>query len=70
MHRDLLVKVNQLLAQRVDQVYLMVIVDDSFWDYVVAESYLIGAWQIVEFLLYKQGQNEVYQRLHLWVDVW
>ena len=25
--------------------------------------------QKVEFLLYKQGQNEVYQRLHLWVDV-
>ena len=28
-----------------------------------------GDTQKVEFLLYKQGQNEVYQRLHLWVDV-
>ena len=29
-----------------------------------------GDNQKVEFLLYKQGQNEVYQRLHLRVDVW
>ncbi len=28
-----------------------------------------GDNQKVEFLLYKQGQNEVYQRLHLWVDI-
>ncbi len=28
-----------------------------------------GDNQKVEFLLYKQGQDEVYQRLHLWVDV-
>ncbi|MFC2017002.1 DUF1616 domain-containing protein [Chloroflexota bacterium] len=28
-----------------------------------------GENQKVEFLLYRQGQNEVYQRLHLWVDV-
>ena len=28
-----------------------------------------GDNQKVEFLLYNQGQNEVYQRLHLWVDV-
>ncbi len=28
-----------------------------------------GDNQGVEFLLYKQGQEEVYQRLHLWVDV-
>ena len=28
-----------------------------------------GDNQKVEFLLYKQGQNEVYHRLHLWVDV-
>ncbi|GAH84470.1 unnamed protein product, partial [marine sediment metagenome] len=28
-----------------------------------------GDTQKVEFLLYKQGQSEVYQRLHLWVDV-
>jgi len=28
-----------------------------------------GDNQKVEFLLYRQGQSEVYQRLHLWVDV-
>jgi len=28
-----------------------------------------GDKQKVEFLLYKQGQNEAYQRLHLWLDV-
>jgi len=28
-----------------------------------------GDNQKVEFLLYRQGQNEVYQSLHLWVDV-
>ncbi len=29
-----------------------------------------GDNQKVEFLLYRQGQDEVYQRLHLWVNVW
>ena len=29
----------------------------------------VGGNQKVEFLLYRQGQNEIYQRLHLWVDV-
>jgi uncharacterized membrane protein len=29
----------------------------------------VGDNQKVEFLLYKQGWNGVYQRLHLWVDV-
>ena len=28
-----------------------------------------GDNQKVEFLLYKQGQNEVYHRLQLWVDI-
>ena len=28
-----------------------------------------GAQQRVEFLLYKEGQTEVYESLHLWVDV-
>jgi uncharacterized membrane protein len=28
-----------------------------------------GDNQKVEFLLYRQGQNEVYQTLYLWVDV-
>ncbi len=29
----------------------------------------VGDKQKVEFLLYKQGQSEAYQKLHLWVDV-
>ena len=29
----------------------------------------VGNSQKVEFLLYKQGWDEVYQRLHLWVGV-
>ena len=29
----------------------------------------IGTNQKVEFLLYRQGQNDVYQSLHLWVNV-
>lgn len=29
----------------------------------------VGDEQKVEFLLYKQGQSEVYRRLYLWVDV-
>ncbi len=29
----------------------------------------VGDRQKVEFLLYKQGESEAYQRLHLWVDV-
>lgn len=28
-----------------------------------------GDDQLVEFLLYRQGQEDVYRRLHLWVDV-
>ena len=28
-----------------------------------------GGKQKIEFLFYREGQNEVYQRLHLWVDV-
>ena len=30
----------------------------------------VGDKQKVEFLLYKQGQSEVYHQLHLWVDFW
>lgn len=29
----------------------------------------VGDNQKIEFLLYRQGQNEIYQKLHLWVDV-
>ncbi|MBA7659292.1 hypothetical protein ES703_67269 [subsurface metagenome] len=43
---------------------------DGEWEEIVSFTPgRAGDNQKVEFLLYKQGQNEVYQRLHLWVDV-
>jgi len=43
---------------------------DEKWEEIVGFTpNKAGDNQKVEFLLYKQGQNEVYQRLHLWVDV-
>jgi len=43
---------------------------DGEWEEIVGfTSGRAGDNQKVEFLLYKQGQNEIYQRLHLWVDV-
>jgi len=43
---------------------------DGEWEEIVGFTpERAGDTQKVEFLLYKQGQSEVYQRLHLWVDV-
>ena len=43
---------------------------DGEWEEIVGFTPgRVGDNQKVEFLLYKQGQSEVYQRLHLWVDV-
>ncbi len=43
---------------------------DGEWEEIVSFTPgRAGDNQKVEFLLYKQGQNEVYRRLHLWVDV-
>jgi len=43
---------------------------DEKWEGMVAFTPdKTGDNQKVEFLLYKQGQKEVYQRLHLWVNV-
>ena len=43
---------------------------DEKWEEIVGFTpNKAGDNQKVEFLLYRQGQNEVYQRLHLWVDV-
>lgn len=40
------------------------------WEELVAFTpQRIGDNQKVEFLLYRQGQTEAYQTLHLWVDV-
>jgi len=43
---------------------------DGKWEEIISFTPVrTGENQKVEFLLYKQGQNEVYQKLHLWVDV-
>ncbi len=43
---------------------------DGKWEQIIAfTASKAGDNQRVEFLLYKQGQTEVYQQLHLWVDV-
>ncbi len=43
---------------------------DEKWEEVVGFTPdRVGDKQKVEFLLYKQGQSEVYRRLYLWVDV-
>ncbi len=48
----------------------VVLEHDEQWEETVGFTpYRIGDKQKVEFLLYKQGQSEVYQRLHLWLDV-
>ncbi len=44
--------------------------NDGEWEEIVGFTPdRAGDNQKVEFLLYRQGQSEVYQRLHLWVDV-
>ena len=43
---------------------------DGEWEKIVGFTpNKVGDTQKVEFLLSRQGQSEVYQRLHLWVDV-
>ena len=43
---------------------------DNKWENIVSFiPHIAGDRQKVEFLLYKQGQSQVYQSLHLWVDV-
>jgi len=43
---------------------------DGEWEKIVSFTpNKAGDNQKVEFLLYRHGQSEVYQRLHLWVDV-
>ncbi len=43
--------------------------DEEWEDIVSFTPDRAGDKQKVEFLLYRQGQSEVYHRLHLWVDV-
>lgn len=43
---------------------------DETWQEIVAFTPArAGDRQKVEFLLYKQGQSEIYQSLHIWLDV-
>lgn len=53
-----------------NEVGMVTLGDDGKWEGVVGfVPGRVGDNQKVEFLLYKQGWDEVYQRLHLWVDV-
>ena len=48
----------------------VVLEHDGEWEEIVGFTPgRAGDNQKVEFLLYKQGQNEAYHKLHLWVDV-
>jgi len=43
---------------------------DEKWEQVISFTpHRVGANQKVEFLLYKLDKDEVYQKLHLWIDV-
>ena len=44
--------------------------NDAKWEMVMGFTpNIVGDNQKVEFLLYKEGQTEVYQSLHLWIDI-
>lgn len=43
--------------------------DEKWQEIITFTPTKAGDRQKVEFLLYKQGQSEVYQSLHLWLDV-
>jgi len=53
-----------------NEVGMVTLEDGEKWEGIVGfVPGRVGDNQKVEFLLYKQGWNGVYQRLHLWVDV-
>lgn len=53
-----------------NEVGMVTLEDGEKWEGIVGFAPdRVGDNQKVEFLLYKQGWNGVYQRLHLWVDV-
>ncbi len=53
-----------------NEVELVALDHDGEWEEIIGFTPdKAGDNQKVEFLLYRQGQKEVYQRLHLWVDV-
>lgn len=53
-----------------NEVGMVTLGDGEKWEGVVGFApEKVGDNQKVEFLLYRQGRDGVYQRLHLWVDV-
>jgi len=53
-----------------NEVGLIVLGDEQKWEEIVSFTpRTVGDNRKVEFLLYKEGQSEAYQSLHLWVDV-
>ena len=53
-----------------NEVGLVTLEHDGKWEGIVSFTPdRVGDKQKLEFLLYREGQNDVYQRLHLWVDV-
>ncbi len=61
------VRIDGVISNEVDPITLE---HDEEWEEMVGFTPdKVGDRQKVEFLLYKQGQNEAYRGLHLWVDV-
>lgn len=53
-----------------DELALLTLENSERWEGIVGFTPgKAGDTQKVEFLLYKQGQSEVYRKLHLWLDV-
>ena len=53
-----------------NEVGLIVLGDEQKWEEIVSFTpHRAGDNQKTEFLLYKEGQSEAYQSLHLWVNV-
>ena len=61
------VRIEGIISNEVGQVTLEY---EEKWEEIVSFTpKRAGDEQKVEFLLYRQGQSEVYRSLHLWVDV-
>ncbi len=61
------VRIEGIISNEIGQVTLE---HEEKWEEIVSFTpERIGNEQRVEFLLYRQGQNEVYRSLHIWVDV-
>lgn len=57
-------------GEKYSEIGPVILEDDEAWQSITGFiPHQAGDNQKVEFLLYRQGQSEVYQRLYLWVDV-